>query len=79
MEDATILSLDAARVLHDAKKLEPTITQDGVARAFARHNRNVLRFDHSKKCWYRWTGTYWRQGRTARTKRSRTSELLLAN
>ena len=64
MEEASVHSLDAARILLEANKLEPTITQDGVARAFARHNRDVLRFDHSKKCWYRWTGTYWRQDRT---------------
>src|SRR5450631_4295838 len=64
MEEASVHSLDAARILREAKKLETTITQDGVARAFAEHNRDVLRFDHTKKCWYKWTGTHWRQDRT---------------
>jgi putative DNA primase/helicase len=63
-EDDKIISLDAKRVLAEAKKLEPTITQDGIARVFASRHADELRFDHSADAWFKWTGTHWQKDDT---------------
>ena len=52
--------IDAAEMFAKAKKLEPTITQDGIARVFAEKYGDKLRFDHTSSCWYRWDGTRWK-------------------
>jgi putative DNA primase/helicase len=36
-----------------------TVTQDGVARVFARRYGDRLRFCHDTGKWYEWTGTHW--------------------
>jgi hypothetical protein len=38
--------VDADSVITEAQKLEPVVTQDGVARIFADRHANLLRFDH---------------------------------
>ena len=63
-EQDNIVSLEARRVIAEAKKLEPVITQDGIARVFADRYANELRFDHSANCWYRWTGSHWQRDET---------------
>jgi putative DNA primase/helicase len=37
------------------------MTEDGVARAFAAANADILRFCHSSGRWYVWTGSHWRK------------------
>jgi putative DNA primase/helicase len=56
--------IDAAEMFAKAKKLEPTITQDGIARVFAEKYGDKLRFDHTSSCWYRWDGTRWKKDET---------------
>jgi putative DNA primase/helicase len=36
-----------------------TVTQDGVARVFARRFGDKLRYCHDTGRWYEWTGTHW--------------------
>jgi putative DNA primase/helicase len=43
-----------------------TITQDGVARVFARRYGDKLRFCHDTGLWYEWTGTHWAKDRVAK-------------
>jgi putative DNA primase/helicase len=43
-----------------------SITQDGVARVFARRYGDKLRFCHDTGKWYEWTGTHWQVDKTAR-------------
>src|SRR5262249_37934474 len=42
-----------------------TITQDGIARVFARRFEDQLRFCHHAGAWYKWTGTHWKKDETA--------------
>jgi putative DNA primase/helicase len=63
-EQDKIVSLEVRRVIAEAKKLEPTITQDGIARIFASRHADELRFDHSAGTWHKWTGTHWQRDET---------------
>jgi putative DNA primase/helicase len=56
--------VDYDDVLAEAQKLEPVVTQDGVARIFADRHASLLRFDHSAGCWFKWTGTHWQRDDT---------------
>ena len=51
-------------LLAEAQKLEPVVTQDGVARIFAERHASLLRFDHSAGSWFKWTGTHWQRDET---------------
>jgi putative DNA primase/helicase len=42
-----------------------TVTQDGIARVFARRFEDKLRFCHHAGAWYEWTGTHWKKDETA--------------
>jgi putative DNA primase/helicase len=42
------------------------ITQDGVARVFARRYGDRLRFCHDTGKWYEWTGTHWQVDKVAK-------------
>ena len=42
-----------------------TVTQDGIARVFARRFEDRLRFCHHAGAWYEWTGTHWKKDETA--------------
>ena len=42
-----------------------TVTQDGIARVFARRFEDRLRFCHHACVWYQWTGTHWKRDETA--------------
>jgi putative DNA primase/helicase len=42
-----------------------TITQDGIARVFARQFEDQLRFCHHAGAWYEWTGTHWKKDETS--------------
>ncbi len=42
-----------------------TITQDGIARVFARRFEDRLRFCHHAGAWYEWTGTHWQNDEKA--------------
>jgi putative DNA primase/helicase len=42
-----------------------SITQDGVARVFARRYGDKLRFCHDTGKWYEWTGTHWARDKVA--------------
>ena len=42
-----------------------TVTQDGIARVFARRYEDQLRFCHHAGAWYEWTGTHWKKDETA--------------
>ena len=66
LDDAPPLDdyVDADSVITEAQKLEPVVTQDGVARIFADRHANLLRFDHSAGCWFKWTGTRWQRDDT---------------
>src|SRR6478752_6896361 len=43
-----------------------SVTQDGVARVFARRYGNQLRFCHDIGKWYEWTGTHWQIDKIAK-------------
>lgn len=40
------------------------LSEDGIALAFAALHKDQLRYDHTRKSWFRWTGTVWRVERT---------------
>ncbi len=40
------------------------LTEDGIARVFARRHQDTLRYCHSSGCWHQWTGYAWRPERT---------------
>ena len=43
-----------------------SVTQDGVARVFARRYSDKLRFCHDTGKWYEWTGTHWQVDKIAK-------------
>ena len=43
-----------------------SVTQDGVARVFARRYGDKLRFCHDTGKWYEWTGTHWQVDKIAK-------------
>jgi putative DNA primase/helicase len=57
---------DSRAVLSEAEEIDNgTITQDGIARVFARRYEDRLRFCHHAGAWYEWTGTHWQRDETA--------------
>lgn len=64
---ATVVKLtakDATDLIEQDQKIEPSITQDGIARQFAERYSGRLRFCHDAGRWYEWTGTHWIQDKT---------------
>jgi putative DNA primase/helicase len=58
---------DGDSVLQDGQEVEEgAITQDGVARVFARRFAGRLRFDHHAGAWFEWVGTHWRRDEKGR-------------
>jgi putative DNA primase/helicase len=56
----TIAAGPASSVIAEAVEIDNgAITQDGVARVFARRHAGRLRFCHDAGKWYEWTGTHW--------------------
>jgi putative DNA primase/helicase len=56
----------ASAVLAEAADIDKgTVTQDGIARVFARRFEDRLRFCHHAGAWYEWTGTHWKKDETA--------------
>lgn len=41
-----------------------TVSEDQIALAFVRRHAERLRFDHSAKRWYEWTGAHWQRNET---------------
>jgi hypothetical protein len=58
---------NAARaVLAEAEEIDNgTITQDGIARVFARRFEDQLRFCHHAGAWYEWAGAQWKKDETS--------------
>lgn len=54
----------ADEVIAENHELEKTVTQDGIARVFARRFVGKLRYCHHARRWYQWTGTHWRRDDT---------------
>jgi putative DNA primase/helicase len=56
---------EARSVLAEAEGLDDgTITQDGIARVFARRFEDRFRYCHDTGAWYEWTATHWRKDKT---------------
>jgi putative DNA primase/helicase len=54
-------------VIAEAAELDRgAVTQDGVARVFARRQAGQLAYDHNLRAWFEWTGTHWRRDSTDR-------------
>jgi putative DNA primase/helicase len=40
------------------------LTEDGLALAFAKAHQDLLRYDHTRRAWFQWTGKSWRHDET---------------
>jgi putative DNA primase/helicase len=49
-----------------ALEIDPVLSHDSVARAFALRHAGKLRFDHDAGRWHEWDGVHWRQDRRDR-------------
>lgn len=65
LEGGKVRHLAAAVVVAAAQELDGTITQDGVARVFARRYADRLRFDHDAGAWFMWDGARWQRDHKA--------------
>jgi putative DNA primase/helicase len=61
---ASLGEIDAERIVAENQELERTVTQDGIARVFARRFDGRLRFCHHANAWYCWCGTHWQRDET---------------
>ncbi|MGY3501674.1 phage/plasmid primase, P4 family [Bradyrhizobium sp. USDA 4471] len=48
-------------VAAESHELERTVTQDGIARVFARRFVGRLRYCHHARAWYHWCGSHWQR------------------
>ncbi len=51
-------------VAAESRNLEKTVTQDGIARVFARRFRGQLRYCHHARAWFCWSGSHWQRDQT---------------
>nr|MBA2400598.1 hypothetical protein [Bradyrhizobium sp.] len=56
--------VDPGEVVAENREIEKTVTQDGIARVFARRFAGRLRFCHHARSWYCWSGTRWQRDET---------------
>lgn len=66
MSTANVIPFDAAEAVAEARAQEHAITQDGLARLFAKRHAVALRFCHSSSAWYAWDGARWQRDETER-------------
>jgi putative DNA primase/helicase len=57
----TAVASPQRNVRSEISDIEATITQDGLARIFARRFVDQLRYCHQTGAWFQWTGTHWQQ------------------
>lgn len=61
---AAITADDAAAIIVEDKEIEKAVTQDGIARVFARRFADRLRYCHHAGRWFEWTSTHWSPDQT---------------
>ena len=60
MQAVVQITDDMDDIQHARQLDQGLITQDGIARVFAKRYAGRLRYCHHAGRWYQWTGTYWR-------------------
>jgi putative DNA primase/helicase len=56
---------EAGQIVAEAEEIDNgTITQDGIARVFARRFEDKLRYCHDTGAWFEWTATHWKKDKT---------------